>query len=82
MTLWTPLHSLLLLVCSGGTFAQFREMTNILRLQIMSTSSCNAFQNKYVFGATNNILKFYRCRIISEYIKKMTFDSPGCNGTL
>ena len=72
---------------SGGTFAQFREMADVFRLQITSDSSFYELQNKYIFGAINKVYKLSRSNIISGCIVKKSVnlsgdgrcDSPGYN---
>ena len=55
------------IVFSGGTFQSFCDMAHCLKLQIFSNRTLYALQNKYIYGAVNNIYKEYRSRIFNQH---------------
>ena len=58
------------IVFSGGTYQVFRDMADILRLQMMKKSSFYDIQQKYIFGAVNKVYKTYRNGLLHQFIDK------------
>ena len=74
------------IVFSGGTFKQFRDMADILHLQMLCESAFYKLQSKYVFGAINKVYKEYRGQILNKFTNTSVLlsgdgrhDSPGHN---
>ena len=54
------------IVFGGGTFTQFKSIANVMKLQLMSSSSFYDLQRKYVYPSNNFIYKKYQKGIIDE----------------
>ena len=76
------------IVFSGGTYEVFRDMADILCLQIMKKSSFYDMQQKYIFGAVKKVYKTYGDGLLHQFIDKSAkwggggdgrCDSPGHN---
>ena len=71
-----------LIIFGGGTYIQFNCVSNILKLQLLSSTQFYALQKKYVFPAINKIYKIYRNRLLDESKARETIEVRGdgrCN---
>ena len=75
------------IVFGGGTYAEFKSIANILKLQIMSSPTFYALQKKIVFPVINSVYRKYRDSLIDKCNERGAVevsgdgrcDSPGYN---